>query len=441
MNAQPHHESAPAATARAGSTIDYFDCFCGVSGDMILGALVDAGLDPNLLRTELDKLALDGVSLRFETTSRQGIRATRASLVVADEGITHDSEHHFHRDPVSGQPAAGSALASVPATRHLRDIVALLETSDLDEEVKSVAKDIFTRLAAAEAEVHGARVEEIHFHEVGALDAVVDVVGAVVGLRLLNVDVVYSSALHCGTGTPHCAHGTLPVPVPAVIALCRNVPMVQTDVTAELVTPTGAAIVTTLAAAYAPNCQFEQTSVGYGAGSRNLETRPNVLRIRLGTLHGEQSEPVDRHAADDAMLIEANIDDMNPEIYGYLFDRLLEEGAHDVYVTPVHMKKGRPGNVLGVLVKPADTETMADLILRETTTIGLRFHRVERRVLERSMGTVTTPFGELRIKVSAHLDGSLKRTPEYEDCARLARTHNVPLLTVYTAAISVLDEA
>ena len=418
--------------------IAYFDCFCGVSGDMILGALVDAGLDPATLQSELGKLELSDVSLTFEPTQRRGIRATRATVKVADEPISAGCEHHLHHRESAPDPprqAAPGATATRPAIRHYRDIADILGASQLDDEVRTLSLQIFRRLAMAEAEVHGVDVDEVHFHEVGSLDAIVDVVGAVIGLRLLEIDTVYASPLHCGTGVVNCAHGTIPVPVPAVVALCRDVPVIQTDVAAELVTPTGAAILTTLAAEFGPVPEFVQRGVGYGAGSRDLEARPNVLRVRLGTLRN-----VRRHGRDEAVLIEANIDDMNPEVYGYLFDRLLEAGARDVYVTPVHMKKGRPGNVLSVLVDEGLTEEMADLILRETTTIGLRFNRVERRVLERSSQTVSTPFGDLRVKVSSHLDGSSRRAPEYDDCARLAREANIPLLSVYEAAMAALKE-
>jgi hypothetical protein len=421
-----------------GARIAYFDCFCGISGDMILGALVDAGLDPALLRTELDKLKLSNVSVTFETAERRGIRATRAVVHVSDESITPALEHHLHiHDSADLAPTHSLSLSDAPhqTMRQYRDIVEILDNSHLDEEVRTRSLQIFERLADAEAEVHGVDRDEVHFHEVGALDAIVDVVGAVAGLRLLEIDQVYASPLHCGTGVVNCAHGMIPVPVPAVVALCRDVPVVQTDIAAELVTPTGAAIITTLAAGFGPLSEFVQGGVGYGAGTRDLDARPNVLRVRLGTSRGTR-----RHASDEAVLIEANIDDMNPEVYGYLFDRLLEEGAKDVYVTPVHMKKGRPGNVLTVLVDEGQMEDIADLILRETTTIGLRFNRVERRVLERSSQTVSTSLGDLRVKVCSHLDGSQRLAPEYEDCARLARANNIPLLSVYEAAMNALKE-
>ena len=428
------------------SDIAYFDCFSGISGDMILGALVDAGLDASLLQAEIAKLDLPDLEVAFQPATRRGIRATRALVRVGDHSpLAASREHHLE---LAGAPAAAelSQPAILPrrqdAASHKRDhgqavrlgdLLKILKDSRLEAEVKSTCELIFTRIAEAEAEVHGLDSGTVHLHEVGALDAVVDVVGAVAGLRLLGVDTVYASPLYCGTGVVDCAHGTLPVPVPAVVALCRDVPMVQTDIGAELVTPTGAAIITTLASGFGATAEFVQHAVGYGAGCRDLASGPNVLRLRLGRASKAS------HGRDEAVLIEANIDDMNPEVYGYLFDLLLDRGAKDVYITPVYMKKGRPGNVLSVLVDTDQVETIADVVLRETTTIGLRFQRVERRLLERTSATVTTPYGDVRVKVS-HLDGTRRNSPEYDDCARLAQSRDVPILSVYEAALAAIEE-
>ena len=427
--------------------IAYFDCFSGISGDMILGALVDAGLDASLLQAEIAKLDLPDLEVTFEPAARRGIRATRALVRVGGGSpVAAAREHHLE---LAGAPAVPelSRTATLPrrreAVRHerhddgqtarLEDLLNVLRRSQLSAEVQSTCELIFTRLAEAEAEVHGVDSRAVHLHEVGALDAVVDVVGAVAGLRLLGVDTVYASPLYCGTGIVDCAHGALPVPVPAVVALCREVPMVQTDIDAELVTPTGAAIITTLASGFGAVGEFVQHGVGYGAGCRDLASGPNVLRLRLGRASRAG------HGRDEAVLIEANIDDMNPEVYGYLFDLLLGRGAKEVYITPVYMKKGRPGNVLSVLVDTAQVESMADIVLRETTTIGLRFQRVERRLLERTSATVTTPYGDVRVKIS-HLDGTRRNSPEYDDCARLARSRDVPILSVYEAALAAIGE-
>ncbi|MCC7265581.1 MAG: nickel pincer cofactor biosynthesis protein LarC [Candidatus Latescibacteria bacterium] len=424
--------------------IAYFDCFSGISGDMVLGALVDAGLDPALLQAELDKLGLPGLSLAFERTSRQAIAATLASVRLGAEPIAPAQEHHFeplpadhdhshahpHRAPLA--PLAAGAHDHQHGHHHLGDILARIRNSRLDEVVKEKACLIFERLARAEAQVHGLPAAQVHLHQVGAMDAVADNVGAVAGLHLLGIEKVYSSPLRDGTGLVRCAHGRYPVPVPGVLALCRDVPFEQTEIRAELVTPTGAAIITTLASAWGPAPPFRLEGVGYGAGRRHLEEIPNVLRLRIGqTSEALQQERV--------VLIEANIDDMNPEVYGYLSERLLEQGVRDVFLTPIQMKKGRPGTLLSVLAGEEQAEAVMALVLAETTTLGVRFHTVERRVLERSSLTVETGFGPVRVKVG-HLGGGRRYAPEYEDCARLARQHQVPLLQIYEAARAALPE-
>lgn len=394
--------------------IAYFDCFSGISGDMILGALLDAGLPLADLNREIAKLGVQDVAIEREATARHAIAATRAKVCVAGAPLA-DAEHHLD---LSGEPTHDHPHA------HLKDITSRIADSRLDDVVKERSIRVFERLCVAEAEVHNAAPAEVGLHEVGALDALIDVVGAVAGLQLLEVEEVCASPLRFGTGFVRCAHGRYPVPVPGVLALCRDVPTEQTDIRAELVTPTGAAIITTLARSFGPQPPFCQQAVGYGAGRRDLEAIPNLLRLRLG-----ERAP----ASERVLLIEANIDDMNPEVYGYLFDRLLEQGACDVYATPVLMKKGRPGNVLSVLAPAGRLDELAAIVLQETTTIGLRYYRVERRVLERQIRSVATPYGEVGVKFS-YLDGRRRVAPEYEDCARLAQQHQVPLLSVYEAA-------
>ena len=394
--------------------IAYFDCFSGISGDMILGALLDAGLALEDLNREIAKLGVQDVAIEREATARHAIAATRAKVCVAGAPLA-DAEHHLD---LSGEPTHDHPHA------HLKDITSRIADSRLDGAVKERSIRVFERLCAAEAEVHNAAPAEVALHEVGALDALIDVVGAVAGLQLLEVDEVCASPLRFGTGFVRCAHGRYPVPVPGVLALCRDVPTEQTDIRAELVTPTGAAIITTLAHSFGPQPPFCQQAVGYGAGRRDLEAIPNLLRLRLG-----ERAP----ASERVLLIEANIDDMNPEVYGYLFDRLLEQGACDVYATPVLMKKGRPGNVLSVLAPAGRLDELAAIVLQETTTIGLRYYGVERRVLERQIRAVATPYGEVGVKFSC-IDGRRRAAPEYEDCARLAQEHQVPLLSVYEAA-------
>ena len=408
--------------------IAYFDCFSGISGDMVLGALLDSGLSLASLHAEIAKLGLKDVTIASEATSRHAIAATHAQVRVGGVRVTATEEHHLQLP--SEEPAGDNHPEHAHGHHRLNDILERLASSDLDSRVKEQSIRIFERLGAAESEVHGAEPDEVHLHEVGAFDALVDVVGAVAGLHLLGIDEIHASPLRFGTGITLCAHGRYPVPVPGVLALCRGVPTEQTDIRAELVTPTGAAIITTLAQSFGSPPPFRQQAVGYGAGSRDLEAIPNLVRLRIG-----ESD----RASEKLTLIEANIDDMNPEVYGYLFDRLLEQGARDVYATPVFMKKGRPGNVLSVLADTATFDLLATTILQETTTIGLRYYSVERRVLENEVRSVETPFGEVGVKFS-YLDGHRRAAPEYEDCARLAKKHQIPLLSVYEAARAVVSE-
>ena len=377
----------------------YFDCHAGVSGDMILGALVDAGLQVEVLQRELDKLGLEDVVLQDGKVQRHGIAATKID-VVAEEG------HHHRR---------------------LKDVLDIIDAADISSGAKRQARAIFRRLAEAEAEVHGTSVDRVHFHEVGAADAIADIAGAVIGLEQLGVERVYASRLRFGRGTTRSAHGVLPVPVPAVVALCRDVAAERTEIPYELVTPTGAAILTTLAeqiGAVPP--PFRTRRIGYGAGSRDMDQVPNLLRLEIG-----DSEA--RLQTDALNLIETNIDDMTPEIYGYLIDRLFTEGARDAYLTPVIMKKGRPGVVLSVLADPDRTQSATDLIFRETTTLGVRIRRVERQTVSRRTEVVETAFGPVTVKV-ANYGGRTRSAPEFEDCARIANEQEVPILDVYRAA-------
>ncbi|MBI2502062.1 MAG: nickel pincer cofactor biosynthesis protein LarC [Candidatus Latescibacteria bacterium] len=437
--------------------IAYFDCFSGISGDMVLGALVDAGLTPALLQAELDKLEVPGLSLSFQRTSRQAIAATLAEVRLGGDPIPADQEHHLeprqgtahdhghehehtHGHSHSHRPSLAYEHAAPPGRdhghthehHHLGAILERIRHSRLDAEVRDTACRIFERLAEAEAQVHGLPPAQVHLHEVGAMDAVADIVGAVAGLRLLGVEKVYSSPLRDGTGLVRCAHGRYPVPVPGVLALCRDIPFEQTEIRAELVTPTGAAIITTLATSFGPAPPFRLERVGYGAGQRELKEIPNVLRVRIG--HTAQTFQQER-----AVLVEANIDDMNPEVYGYLSEQLLEQGVRDVYLTSVQMKKGRPGTLLSVLAGEEQLDAVVELLLAETTTLGVRFHPVERRKLERGSLTVQTGYGPVRVKVG-HLGERRRFAPEYEDCARLARQHQVPLLQIYEAARAALPE-
>lgn len=385
--------------------IAYFDCFSGASGDMILSALVDAGVSVETLRAELARLSLlaGEWSLEAETTRRGSVRATRVRV---------------HTRGPSPQ-------------RHLSDIVRLIEASELSPGVKERSLAIFRRLATAEAQVHGIPVEQVHFHEVGAVDAIVDIVGAAVGLESLGVERVYASPLPLGGGATESQHGTLPLPAPATLELLAQAgaPTRPWGDGVELVTPTGAAILTTFATFQQPPMALRR--VGYGAGGRDLRW-PNVLRLWLG-----ESLPTSQT---DYVQLETNIDDMNPEVFGYVMERLFALGALDVYFTPIFMKKNRPATMLSVIARAEDEDVLASLILRETTTLGLRVQSMRRHEAGREARTVQTEYGEIAVKVKL-LDGQpVSVAPEYESCRKIAAERGMPILAVYQAALRASGE-
>ncbi|MGE5618407.1 MAG: nickel pincer cofactor biosynthesis protein LarC [Sphingomonadaceae bacterium] len=386
--------------------IGYFDCYSGISGDMTLGALVDAGVDPEALKAEVAKLGLSGYELRFERVERGGISGTQA-VVTLDPGVP--------------QPH-----------RHLSDILAILDGSTLSPSVREKAKAIFQTLGEAEAKVHGVPVDHVHFHEVGAVDALVDVVGAAAGLELLGIEQAFASPLPTGKGMVKTAHGLLPVPAPATLEILSRAaaPMRPLDVEAELVTPTGAAILATLARFRQP--EMKMRAVGYGFGTRQLPWA-NALRLWVG----ESAES--REGWQETSLIEANLDDMTPEALGFAMERLFSAGALDVYFTPIQMKKNRPAVMLSVIA-PLDREReLASVVLRETTTLGVRIGRTGRLTAARRVETVATPLGPIRVKVKL-FEGRVDCAPEYEDCARIARERALPLHEVMQVATQACRE-
>jgi uncharacterized protein (TIGR00299 family) protein len=380
--------------------IAYFDCFAGASGDMILGALLDAGLSIEWLREEIAKLQLTHYTLDVTKVVKKGIGGSQAQIVIDQD---HHDHHHRH-------------LA------HIRDIIA---ASDLDAKVKNRSIDIFVRLAEAEARVHRSTLEAVHFHEVGAMDAIIDVVGAVAGLAALGIDKIFCSPLHVGSGTIECAHGILPVPAPATAELIKGRPAYSTGVEGELLTPTGAAILTTLASGFGPMPAMTVGQVGYGAGTADPGI-PNLLRVAIG----EARDGVGDYAVEQTVLIETNIDDMNPQLYDHLMGRLLDEGALDVFLTAVQMKKNRPGTLLSVICKSDAVATLADILMQETTTIGLRW-RVENRIMAaREIRRIDTMHGPVDIKLARSNGRIINLTPEYDDCKRIALEKVLPLKKV-----------
>jgi pyridinium-3,5-bisthiocarboxylic acid mononucleotide nickel chelatase len=381
----------------------YFDCFSGISGDMTLGALLDAGVSVEHLRAELQLLNLPGWELSTEKVWKNGMAATHAKVRVQDT-TTH---------------------------RSLSTIVEIIEKSSLSPAVKDRARAIFKKLGEAEAAVHDVPIEKIHFHEVGAIDAIVDIVGACIGFAALGIDSFACSPLNVGGGTAKMAHGVLPVPAPATARLLLGKPTYSNGVQKELVTPTGAAIVATLCSHFGPQPPMTVSDIGYGAGTADLEGQPNVLRLMVG-------EAADKRAAAESetiRVLEANLDDMNPQIYGYFLEKALAAGALDVFSTPVQMKKNRPGMLVTVLCKPEDEPKFHEMFFAETTTLGVRTYAAERRVLARQWESVHTSFGDVRIKV-ARLNGHIRQaSPEFEDCRKLAEAKNVPLQRVMDEAM------
>jgi len=381
----------------------YFDCFSGISGDMTIGALLDAGVSIEQLRSELQRLNVPGWELTAEKVWKNGMAATHAN-VHAQDTTTH---------------------------RSLSAILGILEKSSLAPNVKDRAAAIFNKLGEAEATVHDVPLEKIHFHEVGAIDAIVDIVGSCIGFAALGIDSFACSALNVGGGTAKMAHGVLPVPAPATARLLLGKPTYSNGVQNELVTPTGAAIVATLCSNFGPQPPMSVTAIGYGAGTADLEGQPNVLRLMVG----DAAEKRAAAESETIRVLEANLDDMNPQIYGYFLEKALAAGALDVFTTPVQMKKNRPGMLVTVLCKPEDEARFHEMFFAETTTLGVRCYTAERRVLARQWETVHTAFGEVRIKV-ARLNGHIQQaSPEFEDCRKLAEAQNVPLQRVMDEAM------
>ncbi len=382
--------------------IAYFDCFSGISGDTILGALIDAGLPIGELRKELKKLELSGYQIDIKTVSRQNLKGKRFKVEVAKDKGKEEG-------------------------RSLSQILKLIEKSSLNARIKEKSGEIFKKLGMAEAKVHGQKGGAVHFHEVGAIDSIVDVVGSLVGLKILGIDKVYSSPLSLGRGWVDCQHGRLPVPAPATIELLKGVPILPSGEEKELVTPTGAAIITALSESFSSPPPMRIESIGYGAGSRNLSGRPNLLRVLIGQSPGEYEE-------DEITVIETNIDDLNPQVYNYLQERLFEEGALDVFLTPVQMKKGRPGTLVTVLAEPSRVEILTTIIFEETSSLGIRTYRTQRRKLFREVKEVKTKYGKVKVKVSRTSEKIQHVSPEYEDCRKIAQRKNIPFREVYEEA-------
>lgn len=374
----------------------YFDCFSGISGDMTLGALLDIGIDKNLFMSELKKLKVEGWDIKFDKSIKNGITANNVDVIVEHSGHCH---------------------------RNLLDINNIIDKSDISLNAKKIAKAIFLRLAKAEAKVHNSTPEQIHFHEVGAIDSIIDIAGTAICLDILSPDSVYSSVINDGHGFINCQHGTIPVPVPATMEILStaNANFKQISVEGELVTPTGAAIIAEIAKSYGNPPIFKPIRTGYGSGKKDYNI-PNVLRVTLGEIDSTKNERI--------AIIETNIDDSNPEILAYTMDRLFKSGAKDVFFTPIYMKKNRPATMLTVMCAEQDISKMEDILFTETSTLGVRKYFTDRTCLEYKLDTIDTEFGKLDIKVCEY-KGIKKVSPEYNSAKNLALENNVPLTTIY----------
>lgn len=379
--------------------IAYFDCTSGISGDMTLGALVDAGVDLAAIQAGIDSLGLPSCRLTQEEVKRKGFRATKVDVL-------HEPEH---------------------AHRHLHHITDMIDASALTESQKELAKRIFTRLGEAEAKVHGTTIRKVHFHEVGAVDSIADIVGSAIGLDLLGVDRIACSPIPTGTGHVTIAHGRVGIPAPATAELLTGIPLENSAIECELTTPTGAAIAATVVDEFGPLPAMTITAIGYGAGTRELESQANVLRVMVGTT--PESQP-----SDQVWVLETNLDDVAGEVIGHCTTLLAEAGALDVYTTAIQMKKNRPGIKISVLCQASDIGKLEKILFRETATLGIRRWPASRHKLDRRPHDVETQWGRIAGKLATLSDGSTSFSPEYESCRKVAETSNVPLKQIYDAA-------
>jgi uncharacterized protein (TIGR00299 family) protein len=384
--------------------IAYFDCFSGISGDMCLGAIIGAGASIKELEKELKKIPIGGFKLLSKKVKRARFKATKVDVI--------------QKSKIKNQRA-----------KRWREVEKIIQQSSLSRDVKQKGLKIFKRLFEAESKVHGEAFNHVHLHELGAIDCIVDIIGTVIGLNILGVQKVYSSPINLGGGLMETEDGTLPVPAPATAEILKKLPVYSNDVFCELTTPTGAAIIKELSSEFGIMPVMGVEKIGLGAGSKNLKDKPNVLRLFIGNSLESTCTPLWERGDDDKVtVIETNIDDMNPQVYEYVMEKLFRTGALDAYLTHILMKKGRPGIKLTVLCSEEKKEDLMEVILKETTTIGLRFYEAKRKVLQRKTKTIDTKFGKVRVKLSGLGNEILKVTPEYEDCKKIAKRLNMPLI-------------
>ena len=422
-----------------------YDCFSGISGDMNLGAMIDLGVDKDFLISQLKKLGVDGWEITVEKDQRHGITGTKVTVYDCHEHHhyhEHEEEeqhHHEHKHQHfiglddnhahTHEHLHESEHHHSHVHRHLSDIRKIINESGLSDKEKELSLKMFKKVAEAEAKVHNADIEEVHFHEVGTIDSIIDIVGAAICFNALEVDAVHVSPVELGGGFVRCAHGTLPVPAPATTEIIKDIPVRRDGVNFEATTPTGATIVATLGNSFGtpPKMIIEKT--GYGIGQKQNPEKPNILRVFLG-------ETVEEESGHDAILIECNIDDMSTELIGYVYDKLFEAGANDVYISSIMMKKGRPGNLLSVICEKEAEDKIKEVIFTQTTTIGLRVFPFRKETLERSFDTMETKYGPMTIKRSMFKGKVVSAKPEFDECKQIADKHNIPLKEVYNNIIA-----
>lgn len=411
----------------------YFDCFSGISGDMTIGALLDLGIDQDLFLAELNKIHLDEFKIEIKKGLKKGISGTDFTVHLTHQEHSHeehihkhedDHTHEHHHDHSHGHEHTHEHHHTEKPhdhahTRNLSDIYKIIDSSDLSEYVKTASKKIFLIVAEAEAKIHAKTIDEVHFHEVGAVDSIVDIIGAAICMEMLQIDEILCSEINLGSGFVHCEHGVFPVPAPATLEILKSVPVYSKNAKKELTTPTGAAILKALCSDFGSLPEFIIEKTGYGLGKRDMET-PNVLRVIVGK----------KKSPSTLTMLETNIDNMNPEIYSYLFPKLLDNKALDVFVTPIIMKKNRPANILSVLCNEETLEQLEEILFTETSTLGIRKYKVERAELERTFEKTYTKHGPVTVKYAFRNGKLLKFTPEYEECRIIAEKTNTPLIQI-----------
>jgi hypothetical protein len=412
-------------------TIAYFDTIAGISGDMTLGAFLQAGVPLEFLQRELKKLPVEGYSISKKTAQQNAIGAVKVDVIIDGEHQRPEPPSHDHHLHAPHNQHHDDHVHSHPS-RSLKDILGLIDHSNLATRVRERASRIFTVIGEAEAKIHSTSLDIVHFHEVGAVDSIVDIVGACICLEYFGIEAVYSSSVKLGSGGfVSTQHGKMPIPTPATLEILKGYATILTDVPFELTTPTGAGIIKALSSGTLSMEELKVTAIGYGSGSKEIPHIPNLFRVLIGEL-------VAKHEHDELVSVETNIDNMNPEIFPFVIEQLLSSGAHDAYMIPVVMKKGRPGILLSVLVNRGKIDSVLKIIFAETTTLGVRIQPIERRKLQRSSKVVKTSLGEMRVKVIG-IDGAERLSPEFEECKRVALEKNIPLLDVYRQIDSELS--